>query len=88
MVALAQQMRVELVHVVHLFAADVALPRVALAVAALVQEVEGLVRKLDAAEQALQISFAVQRNQVVLRSGRRDDPVRGAGGGTGGGVAH
>lgn len=75
LVTFAKQVRIEFVHVVHLFAADIALPRVALAVTALVQEVEGLVGKLDAAEQALQISFAVQRNQVVLRSSRGDDPV-------------
>lgn len=77
--ALAEQVRVELVDVVHLFAADIALPRIALAVTALVQEVQCLVGELDAAEQALQVPLAVQRNQVALRPRRRDDPVgRGA----------
>lgn len=80
--ALTEQVRVELVHVVHLFAAYIALPRIAFAVAALVQEVEGLVGELNAAEETLQISFAVQRNQVALRSSRCDDPIgRGGGGG-------
>lgn len=58
----AQQVRVELVDVVHLFAANVALPRIALAVTALVQEVESLVGELDATEQALQISLPIQGN--------------------------
>lgn len=52
LVALAQQMRIEFVDVVALFATDVALPRIALAMATLVQEVERFVRKLDATEQA------------------------------------
>lgn len=76
---LAQQMRVELVHIVHLFAANVALPRIALAVTALVQEVERLVRELDAAEQTLQVSLSIQSHQVVLRPRRCDHPV-GSGG--------
>lgn len=73
LVTLAQQVRIELVHVVQLLAAYVALPRVALAVTALVQEVQGLVGELDAAEEALQVSFSVQRDQVALRPGRCDD---------------
>lgn len=47
-------MRVELVEVAALLAAYVALPRVALAVAALVQEVQGLVRERDPAVGALE----------------------------------
>lgn len=72
-------MRVELVHVVHLLAADIALPRIALAVTALVQEVERLVGELDPAEQTLEVSLAVQRDQVVLRARRSYDPIGGGG---------
>lgn len=43
--ALAQQVGVELVHVAALLAADVALPGVGVAVAALVQEIQGRVRE-------------------------------------------
>lgn len=76
----AKQVRVELVHVVHLLPTDIALPRVALTVTSLVQEVQRLVRELDPAEQALQVPLPIQRNQVVLRPSRGDDPVgRGAG---------
>lgn len=52
LVALAEQMRVEFVHVTALFAADVALPRVGVAVAALVEEVERGVRERDGTEGA------------------------------------
>lgn len=69
-------MRIEFVHVVHLFATNIALPRIALAVAALMQEVEGLVRKLDPAEQALQVSLAIQGNEVALWPRRRDHAIR------------
>lgn len=73
-------MRVELVHVVHLLPADIALPRIALAVTSLVQEVQRLVGELNTAEQALQVPLPIQRNQVVLRPSRGDDPVgRGTG---------
>lgn len=50
LVTFAQQMRIEFVDIVALFATNVALPRIALAVAALVQEVQRFVRKLDATE--------------------------------------
>jgi len=73
-VALAEQVRVELVHVVQLLAADVAPPRIALAVAALVQEVERLVGELDAAEVAGEDQLAVEQ-QVSILAGRRDRPV-------------
>lgn len=76
--AFAEQMGVELVHVAHLFAADVALPRVALAVAALVQEVQRLVGELDAAEQTLQVPLGLGptgQQQVRFRPGRRDGTV-------------
>lgn len=72
---LAQQMRVEFVHVVHLFAADIALPRIALAVTTLVQEVERLVRELDAAEETLQVSLSIQCHQVALWPRRCDHSV-------------
>lgn len=52
LVALAQQVGVELVDVAALLAADVALPRVGVAVAALVQEVQGRVRERYGAEGA------------------------------------
>lgn len=48
----AKKMRVEFVYVIALFPADVALPGVGVAVAALVQEVEGGVGKGDGAEGA------------------------------------
>jgi len=69
-VALAEQVRVELVHVVQLLAADVAPPRIALAVAALVQEVERLVGELDAAEVAGEDQLAVEQ-QVSILAGRQ-----------------
>lgn len=47
-------MRVELVDVAALLAADIALPRVGVGVTALVQEIERLIRKCDAAVSALQ----------------------------------
>lgn len=56
--ALTQQMRIEFVHIVALFAADVALPRIALGMAALVQKVQCLIGEFDAAEKALQHAFA------------------------------
>lgn len=76
--ALAEQMGVELVDVAHLLAADVALPRVALAVAALVEEVQRLVGELDAAEQALQVPLGLRspgQQHVGFRPRRRDGPV-------------
>lgn len=72
--ALAEQMGIELVNVVQLLAADVALPRIALAVAALVQKVERLVGELDAAEMAREYLLAVQL-QLALLSRRRDRSV-------------
>lgn len=50
LVRLAEQVRVELVHVVAHFRADVTLPGVVLGVAALVQKVERAVGEEDAAE--------------------------------------
>lgn len=76
--AFAEQMRVELVHVVHLLATDVTLPRVALAVAALVQEVERLVRELDTAEQTLQVTLRFHRErqqQIRFLAGGSDGTV-------------
>lgn len=43
-----QQMRIELVDIRACLGADVALPRIGFAVTSLVQEVERLIRKLDA----------------------------------------
>lgn len=74
LVALAEQVRVELVDVVHLLAADVAPPRIALAVAALVQEVQRLVGELDPAEVAGEDQLAVE-HQIAILAGRRDRPV-------------
>lgn len=54
LVALAQQVGVELVHVAALLAADVALPGVGVAVAAFVQEVQRGVGERDGAEGAHQ----------------------------------
>lgn len=52
LMTLAEKMRVEIVYVVTLLPADVALPRVRVAVAALMQEVEGGVGEGDGAEGA------------------------------------
>lgn len=95
LVALAQQMRIELVHIAQLLTANVALPRIALAVAALVQEVQRLIGELNAAEQTLQHATpcgAAQRHFGVrtrrcdrsVRCGRRRRRRRGAGGVGGG----
>lgn len=76
--ALAEQMGVELVDVAHLFTADIALPWVALAVAALVEEVQRLVGELDAAEETLQMSFGLGspgQEHVGFRPCGRDRPV-------------
>lgn len=51
--ALAEQMRVELVHVAALLPADVALPRIGVRMATLVQEIERLIRESDPAEDTL-----------------------------------
>lgn len=72
--ALAKQMRIELVHIVELLPADVALPGIALTVAALVQEVERLVGELDATEMTGENQFPIQL-KVALLSGRRDRPI-------------
>lgn len=64
--ALAEQVRVELIDIVQLLATDVALPRIALAVAALVQEVECLVGELDATEVACKNLFAIQQQITLL----------------------
>lgn len=72
--ALAQQVRVELVHVVELLATDVAPPRIAVAVAALVQEVQRLVGELDAAKVAGEYQLPVEQ-QIPILSGRGDRPV-------------
>lgn len=66
--ALAEQMRVELIDIVELLATDVALPGIALAVAALVQEVECLVGELDATEVACKYLFAIQQQITLLPS--------------------
>lgn len=78
MVALAEQMGVEFVDIAHLLAADVALPRIALAVATLVEEVQRLVGELDAAEQALQVPLRLGspgQEHVGFRPRGRDGPV-------------
>lgn len=78
LVALAEQMGVEFVHIAHLLAADVALPRIALAVATLVEEVQRLVGELDAAEQALQVPLRLGspgQEHVGFRSRGRDGTV-------------
>jgi hypothetical protein len=54
---LTQQMRIELVDIRTGFRADVALPRVRFTVTALVEEVERLVGKLNAAVCAHQVSL-------------------------------
>lgn len=64
---LAEQVGVELVDVAALLAADVALPRVGVAVAALVQEVQRRVGERDAAERAHQR----QRRRRLARRRRR-----------------
>lgn len=69
----AEQVRVELVHVAALLAADVALPGVGVAVAALVQEVEGGVGERDGAERADQRGG--QQRRVPVR--RRDHATLG-----------
>lgn len=74
LVALAQQVRVELVDVVELLATDVAPPRIAVTVAALVQEVQCLVGELDAAEVAGEYQLPVEQ-QIPILSGRGDRPV-------------
>lgn len=75
--AFAQQMRVEFVHIVALFTANVALPRIAVTVTALVQEVERLVGKVDATIQTQQALFVAQRrHRLRLRPGRCDRAIR------------
>lgn len=64
--ALAEQVRVELIDIVQLLATDVALPRIALAVAALVQKVECLVGELNATEVACKYLFAIQQQITLL----------------------
>jgi hypothetical protein len=75
LMALAQQMRIEFVDILHLFAANVALPWIGFAVAALVQEVERLIRKFDAAKQTLQMSLLAAQYQLGFVACRRDDAV-------------
>jgi len=72
LVGLAEQVRVELVHVVAHFGADVTLPRVGLGVAALVQKVESLVGEEDAAEVAEVRAAREERRQagVAAAAGR------------------
>lgn len=65
LVTLAQEMGVELVDVAALFPADVALPGVGVAVAALVQEVQGGVGERDGAEGAHQ--GRRQQRRVAVR---------------------
>lgn len=72
--ALAEQMRVELIDIVQLLATDVALPGIALAVAALVQEVECLVGELDATEVACKYLLAIQQ-QITLLPSRGDRSI-------------
>lgn len=73
--ALAQQVGVELVDVAALLAADVALPGVGVAVAALVQEVERGVGERDGAEgahqRAQQRRLARRRRRHAALHGRR-----------------
>lgn len=76
LVALAQQVGVELVDVAALLAADVALPGVGVAVAALVQEVERGVGEGDGAERAHQRArqqrrLAHRRRRHAALHGRR-----------------
>lgn len=72
LVTLAQQMRVEFVHIRAGLGADVALPWIRFAMTALVQEVERLIGKLDAAVRAHEISLLRTRSindGVVVRAG-------------------
>lgn len=62
----AQKMRIKLIDVSALLPADIALPGVALAVAALVQEVKCLVREPDPAEDALQVLQVEHMSLQVL----------------------
>lgn len=52
-------MRIEFVDVAQLFAANVALPGITFAVAALVQEIQCFVGELNAAKQARQDLFTI-----------------------------
>lgn len=73
----AQQMRVEFVHIVALFSADVALPRIAVTVAALVQEIERLIGKINATIQTEEALLVTQRrHRLRLRPSRGDGAVR------------
>lgn len=87
LVALAQQVGVEVVHVAALLAADVALPGVGLAVAALVQEVQRGVGERDGAERAherrrRQRRLAVRRRDHAALRRRSAGLQRGTGHGT------
>lgn len=78
---LAQQMRIELVDIRTGFRADVTLPRIRFAVTALVEEVERLIRKLNAAVSAHQISLLRTRSEddcVVVGAGRCNRAVGGS----------
>lgn len=51
-------MRIEFVHIIQLLAANIALPRVTLAMTTFMQEIESLIWKFDTTKQALKHSFA------------------------------
>lgn len=78
---LTQQMRIELVHIRAGFRTDVALPRIGFAMTTLVEEVERLIGKFNAAISAHQIPFLRTRPEndcVVVGAGRCNRTVRGS----------
>lgn len=68
---LAKQMRIEFVHIAQLLTANITFPRITLAVTALVQKVERLIGKFDAAEQTLKHTSTCRTAQRHFRIGPR-----------------
>lgn len=77
LVNLAEQVRVELVHIEQLLAANIAPPGVGFTMATFMKEIEGLVRKENPAEQALEREVFLERRAPLTFRRRRWSRRRG-----------
>lgn len=78
-----QQMRIEFVHIIQLFPAYVAFPGITFTVATLVQEIQSLVGKFYATEQACEYLFAIYTTRIAFRTCRCNRTITNGRGGRG-----
>lgn len=78
-----QQMRIEFVHIIQLFPANVAFPGITFTVATLVQEIQSLIGKFDATEQACEYLFAIYTTRIAFRTCRCNRTITNGRGGRG-----